>query len=360
MSTSSSAVSIAPDARRIQIAGRSVRQFIEHLEESGAVLDYRVSSDVVPKIIERDSTVIGHSVDFRSPKSGFPEAFRDRVEAYGRALSICQQLQMQVAWKEDSGHAEFLLAGEAQAGRKIVLRERIWLAMQPKAYRALLELGRTLVNKGFRVREPFAARLVMIERDYHGYAIVLRYPQPRGEDEAGIQASYDRVVPLIADAFARQYRLKAESEREGDVTSIFFTGHKSYVSSLFGTRPQFRLVAKRPRVWTPLEFSLFQGSTYRACRKLVQKYKKDFVVAKKPFETAGVLGHSVILQYKPGAGGKVVDDSYLLTLGRMAEKLKDEYRIQAAVRRSPEANSIVVTFYSGRHPEWKTSRAYLS
>ncbi|MBI5707400.1 MAG: hypothetical protein HZC36_10480 [Armatimonadetes bacterium] len=360
MSTSSTAIAISPDSHRLERAGRSVRQFIEHLEESGAVLDYRVSSDVVPRVIERESVGIGHSVDFRSPKAGFPEAFKDRVEAYGRALSICKQLQMQVQWKEDSARAEFLLAGEPETDRKLGLRERIWLAMQPKAYRALLALGKTLVSKGFRVREPFAARLVMIERDYHGFAILLRYPQPQGEDEAGIQATYDRIVPLIADAFARQYKIKAETEREGDLTSIFFTTHKAYVSSLYGVRPQFRLVAKRPRVWTPLDFSLFKGSTYRACKKLVSKYKKDFIVARKPFETAGVLGHSVILQYKPGAGGKVVDDSYLLTLGRMAEKLKDDYRLQAAVRRSPEANSIVVTFYSGREPDWKSSKAYLS
>ena len=58
------------------------------------------------------------------------------------------------------------------------------------------------------------------------------------------------------------------------------------------------------------------------------------------------------MDYKKGAGGKVVDDSYIYNVRLMAEKLMKQYHILASIKHHRETRSLVVTFYTGSADKW--------
>lgn len=339
-------------------SSRAARSLFEHLRESESVLGVRIEGSCAIEDLRSGQVHLGHRLNLDTKGCLLPEAARTNIERYVTALSLWQNVEGRVRWDSTPATVEFLAGHEPLPQRTPGFRARLRAALRPRTEKALAALGLLFVENGFKVRDPFPAKLTMQECEYSGAAIMLRYPFNRDTDEAGIASAYDRLLPLIADSYAREYKLKAEVDRIGALATVFFTCNRKYLPSLYSFRPAIRIVSPRPRVWTPIEVSWVFSGSHRACRKLFAQYKKDFEIVKRPLPAVGARGHTVVLHYRKGAGGKVVDESYFLTISRMVEKLKTRYGLQAAVRHNSDSKSIFVTFYSGKEVEFKTGRAY--
>lgn len=352
------------EAKAVEATGRAAKHLLQHLDECKGMFGIRTDKEAVISSLPESDTRPGHRLALKAPFKGFNDSSRDRIENYARAIAVWHNVDFIVDWKEKAVEIKFSLPEQIEWKERPRLRQRIKTFFRnltlPKTVRSLNALGQMFTDNGFRVRDPFTAKLVMLDREYQGYAIQLRYPFDSASDKAGIKETYDQLVPLIADAAALEYKIKAEIQRSDDTTTIFVTKSRRYKPALYGTKPVFRLVATRPKFWTPKQFSLFQGTTFRACRKLFSEYKKDFITTKRPVAAIGKRGHTIPLHYRPGAGGRVVDDSYVLTVGKMTEQLSRRLGLQASVVHQDDAKVILVTFYTGRETEWTSGSRFLS
>lgn len=348
----------------VEATSRAAKHLIQHLSECKNLFGIRTDKEATIKPIETPESRSGHRVALKAPFKGFSDACRERIENYGQAVAVWHNVNFSIDWSEKTVEVSFLLPEhvEWREKPKFIHRVKRWCAdlFQPRTLKTLRALGQLFVENGFRVHEPFCAKLVMLKGEFVGYALMLRYPFELENDRAGVALTYDMMIPLLADAVALERRLKAEIQKSEGTTIIFFTKSRRYKPSLYGLKPAFRLVSSRAKVWSPKHLAFLQGSTYRACKKLFGEYKKDFTTTKRPVPALGKKGHTVPLHYKPGAGGRVVDDSYVLTVGRMTEKISHRYGLQASVVHQNDDKVILVTFYTGRDSDWQSGARYFS
>ena len=146
---------------------------------------------------------------------------------------------------------------------------------------------------------------------------------------------------MLADVYARDYKIRSETIREDEFTTIFFTSDPTYVSALYDRKPRMRIITPRGG------FTILAPPTVRACRTLSKEYGKYFSTAVKPIPAWGAQGHSMVLRYKPGAAGKIADDSYFENVKMRAEKIMKQFHVLGAIRHQPDSRVIIVTFFSG-------------
>lgn len=353
-------VTVAVPIGDLGLSRRGAERLLEYLKDVGAVIGYKVPHDTRVRETFDDDGPSGHSVELKNPSGGFQSLQRANIHDYVRALGVYNGLEYTVDWGETAATISFRpLEQTLPVSAEDSLRARMRDLFLPYVYKACRAMGKSLVGQGFRVREPVPATLITYNAQVSGFAIIVKYPFPKAEDEAGITEVYNRMLPFIADAHARGLHLRAETLKEGDVTMMFFTRSRRFVPSIYETRSVLRPVIVRRQRTAGLQFAFMSGSTHRACRKLATSFKKDFNILTRPLPALHVKGHTVVLRYKQGAGGKLVHDSYTMVVGRAADSLATKYHIQASVRHSEEARMLVVTFHCGVAPHWDTSRVYL-
>ncbi len=337
---------------KVAPASAAIGYLINHLEELSPQTGYRPPRNLrIREILDEHGTA-GHSVTLPAPKNGFTAEQKDAIETYSNTLTYWHRLLVEVDWEADGVTITFQrpeeTAEEREKEKKLTFRERL----KGQAYRAVRSMGQSLVDHGFMVREPVEVALVTLEARFNGWAIMMKYPTARTVDQAGIEKAYDKWVPMLTDAFARAEMIKGEAVKDGAVTTIFFTKDKRYVSSMYDKRRMLRIFVPRQKVlFDPI---FFTKATFRACGMISRRYKKDFNVSKRPMNAWGVQGHSILMNYKKGAGGKLVDESYLYNVRLMTEKVMKKYHLQASIKHHADTRSLVVTFFSGAADKWSS------
>lgn len=302
------------------------------------------ASKIEVERLPADDGVAGHVLTVPAPAKGFSDELRSAIELYGRTLTYWKKLLIDFKWGEDRVLITLHRQPEKEAeGEKQGFGDRL----MPRTLKAARAMGKTLTNQAFMAREPAKVTMITLDKAFGGVAFIVKPPYSRVKDHAGIEAAYEKWVPLLADIYARDFKIKAETMKEGDFTTIFFTADKGYVSSMYDLKPQFRLVTPKSKKGRG---PIFSSSTYRACKAIASQYGKHFTVAAKPVPAWGVLGYSIILRYKPGAGGKIADDSYMENVRMRAEKLMKQFHVQGVIRHQHETRSLVVTFFTGLEP----------
>lgn len=330
----------------------AARFFIAHLEDSATVIGYRYAREgKISQTTDADE-VVGHRLTLKAPSSGFSDFQKDRFESYGRSLAIWKRMLVEFDWQKDEVIISFLdLDRDADAPTEetgVGWRERV----RSRSDQAARSMSRILVGQGFMVREPTSATMVTLKDEFNGTVLIFKYPHSRTKDEAGVVEAYDKWIPMLADVCARDTKTKADALAEGDLTTVFFTKSKNFMPALYEVTPSFRMIVPKRAKAGHLYFA---SPTYRACRALGRQYKKYFEILRKPMRAWGVEGHSLILEYKKGAGGKVVDDSYLRNVSLYSEKLMKKFNLKCFLQHEPDSRAIIVTFYDGVD-EWHTAR----
>jgi hypothetical protein len=215
---------------------------------------------------------------------------------------------------------------------------------QPREMKLARLVAVILAGKGFKVREPSQAVLITRDKVCKGCGIQVRYPFSRGSDLAGVAKTYDRILPMIADAFAREHGLRSETVKHDDMSTIVFTRDRNYISSLYDNLPQFRIALPRKRSILAADVAFFTRRSYRACKKLRNQYKNDFVMQRRPSPMWDDSGYCMVMLYKRGAGGQLVDASYGQSVTAMAQQLAKKHRLKASIEVRPDIRSIVANF----------------
>ncbi len=342
-------------ATNIQYSGlpthKAIRHLIDHLNESAKALGYKPPKEPAVEELMDEKNVYGHRLFLPAPQEGFTESQREKIESYAQALTYWGGFMAEFQFSEKSLTVTFRRSNvgdeepdedDSEEDDRLSLRDRL----APKGFRVARNAGKALIEQGFKVREPVAASLVTMTHKVVGYAILIRYPSNRYEDKIGITQVYDRVVPMVADAFARDNSMKADAVKDGEFTTLFFTSDRSYSSSMYDPTATFRMIVPRPAALTGVDFAFFARSTYRASKSLMNRYKKDFRMLKRPVASMHGSGHSVVLNYQAGAQGQVVDEAYALSVSKMTRVIMKKYKLQATLTHQPETRMIVVTFYS--------------
>lgn len=322
----------------------AARYFLSHLEDAQTVIGYRLPREPkIEQLLEEDG-VVGHSLRLKAPKLGFSEFQKDRFESYGRSLGIWKRMVVEFEWLDDEVLVLFRDAESDEAGEPGEtaggLRER----MRSRVDKAARRMSSALVAQGFMVREPSEATMVTLKDEFHGTVLVFKYPTSREHDKAGITDAYDKWVPMLADVYSRETKTLADTMADGELTKVFFTRNKSFLPSLYEVTPSFKMIVPKQ---TKTRNLLLAPTSYSACRALAKQYRQHFDILRRPYKAWGVEGHSLILQYKKGAGGKVVDDSYFRNVSLFSEKLMKKYGLQCFIQHEPTARAIVVTFHTG-------------
>lgn len=286
----------------------------------------------------------GHMVSLPKPAKGFSEFQLDCIQGYAEGLAYWRQVVSELDQLEKSVEVKFRLDITPKEAQSLGFADRIRRIFMPRDLKLARLLAQILVEKGFKVREPSNVVLITRDKTFRGHALQLRYPFARASDEAGINQTYDRLVPLIADAFAREHRMRSEVVRNGDISTVFFTKDRTYVSSLFDSVPQFRLALPQRKSILSKDVAFFARRSYRACRKLRTRYTRDFIMPKRPNPLWDDSGYCLVMLYKRGASGQVVDSSYGHSVTSMAQQLAQQYRLKAAIEVRPEIRSIVANF----------------
>jgi hypothetical protein len=326
--------------------------FLQFLRDTASITGYSPGNHVRIRELLDQKGVSGHEITLSPPRNGFTPDQKDSMQAYATSLTYWRKLLVEIDWEKPEVLVAFRKQGEEtpeEAGQKAPLKARV----KGRAYIATRAIADVLVSQGFMVREPIQVDLVTLKSKHSGWAVVVKYPGLKATDLAGVTAAYDKWVPRLADIFARQGGLSFETVREGQATTIFFTKDRSYVSTLYDTGVTFRILV--PKKSGRLDLVFFMNPTYRACRALRSQYKKDFVISTRPMLAWGVSGHSLAMRYKPGAAGKIADDSYMWNVRLMAEKLMKKYRLQALVKHQKDSRCLVVTFYTGAADPWSST-----
>ena len=285
---------------------------------------------------------MGQTVILPAPLKGFNEEQAATLEMYARSLTYWRRIQVKFDWLDKEVRIEFKAPEVEEAEEEE--EEKHWLdRFKPRESKAIHALGKSLADQGFMLREPANVTMITLDKQYRGIAVLVKYPQSNVRDRAGIEEAYNRWLPMLADAYARDYKVRSETMREGEFTTIFFTSDPGYVSSLYDPKARLRMLKPRGG----FTISIFGKPTSRACRALAKEYSKYFTTAVKPIPAWGAQGHSMVLRYKPGAGGKIADDSYFSNVKMRAEKLMKQYHVFGAIRQQPENRIIIVTFFTG-------------
>lgn len=331
-------------------ASAAIGYLLSYLAETARETGYHPPKNPILSQLPEDRGLAKSRVSLPAPKGGFTDLQKDSIEAYANTLTYWQRVVVEFEWAADAvqitlSPIETPTGSDLLESARSSLRDRL----KGKAFAAAKVMSATLSEQAFMVREPVKVVLMTPAGSFPGYAIMVKYPMT-GRDTAGIGQAYDKWVPLLADICARANKLKCEATREGVITTVFFTASRRYNSSLFDSSFALRLfIPKRRKGFG----SFFVGSApYRACKMLAQTYKKDFLVAKKPLPSWGMEGFSVVMEYRKGAAGKVVDDSYLYHVRLTTEKLMKRFRTQAAIRHHVGSRNLVVTFFLNSPDSW--------
>jgi hypothetical protein len=132
--------------------------------------------------------------------------------------------------------------------------------------------------------------------------------------------------------------------RHDDLTTLVFTRDRHYVSSLYDSLPQFRIALPKRKSIFSKDIAFFTRRSYRACKKLSVQYRNDFIMPRRPNPMWDDTGYCMVMLYKKGAAGKLVDTSYGTAVTSMAHLLAKKYRLRAAIEVHPEIRSIVANF----------------
>jgi hypothetical protein len=321
----------------------AARHLIDFLDDFSKRTGYRPHGAKIQELIEDDKPA-GHSLLLPSPAKGFSEFQLDCIEGYAEGLSYWRSVCSELAQLEKSVEVRFRITLSETEKHSLGARERIRRFCMPRDMKLSRLVGQILTDKGFKVREPTQVVLITRERLYRGYAIQVRYPFQRGEDLAGVNKTYDRVVPMIADAFAREHGLRTEVVRNDEVATVFFTRDRNYQSSLYDSAPKLRIALPRKRSILATDVAFFTRRSYRACKKLRNQYKSDFIMQRRPNPLWDDTGYCMVMLYKRGAGGTVVDASYGNAVTNMAHQLAKRHRLRAHIDVRPEIRSIVANF----------------
>jgi len=291
---------------------------------------------------DSEGAIAGHIVFIPVPEGGFSEGQASALEVYARSLTYWRRIRVELEWTDEEIRVHFRRPEAPQLDAEEE-KARWSDRFQSRVNRGIRAVGKSLAEQGFMLREPASVSMITLERTYRGVAILVKYPYSSIKDRAGIEKAYEKWVPVLADVFAREFKVRAETMRENEFTTIFFTADPGYVSSLYDPKPRLRMLTPRG----PMKRSPFGSSTSRACRALAREYTKYFTTAVKPIPAWGAQGHSMVLRYKPGAGGKIADDSYFGNVKLRAEKLMKHYHVQGAIRQHSDDRLIIVTFFAG-------------
>lgn len=324
----------------------AAKHLISYLEDAAELMRYRPNGAKIQEIVDEEG-IHGHFVSLNQPANGFSETQIERIRSYSEGLTYWDKLITEF----ESAGKQFLVRfigvlerEDEEANERKTLRDRIADFLTPPEFVACKSLGKFLVDQGFKVREPAPATVVMKTKQYHGFALLVKYPISRSRDQAGITQVYDKYLPFLADAHGRSLQMKSEVQISDDTAQIFFTNNRHYVSSLFETFPEFRVIVPRPKANGLFELGSLLQPTYRACKTLMSKYKNDFLMLKRPQKSWSGSGHLVVMHYKKGAAGRLVDDSYTLAIRKMVEKLMKQHSLVATIQIRPETRSLIVTF----------------
>lgn len=322
----------------------AARHLIDFLDDASRRTGYRPSG---AKIQEMDDE--GHVLSLPTPPKGFSEYQLECIQGYAQGLAYWRDVCSELSQLEKSVEVRFRITLSDKETQSLPLRDKLRRAFMPRDKKLARLVGQILAGKGFKVREPSSVVLITRERTYRGYALQVRYPFERGADQAGVTSAYDRLVPMIADAFAREHGLRCEVQRHGDLTTIFFTRDGGYLSSLYDSIPQFRIALPRRKSVLSKDIGFFWRRSYRACKALRRQYGEDFIMPRRPNPLWDDSGYCVVMLYKRGAAGTLVDSSYAHAVTNMAQQLAKRYRLKASVDVRPEIRTIVANF-SDRGP----------
>jgi hypothetical protein len=321
----------------------AARHLVDFLDDLSKRTGYRPHGAKINELVEEDKHS-GHSVSFPTPAKGFSDYQMECIQGYAEGLAYWRDVCSELTQLEKAVEVRFRLTLSPEDKNALSFQEKIRRIFMPRDKKLALLVGHILAAKGFKVRQPTEAVLITRERVCRGFGLQVRFPFSRGEDLAGVNQAYDRVLPMIADAFAREHGLRAEAVKHDDFTTIMFTRDKSYISSLYDTIPQFRIALPRRKSILATDIAYFTRRSYRACKKLSSQYKNDFIMPRRPNPLWDETGYCMVMLYKRGAGGRVVDESYGRAVTTMAHQLAKKYRLRAAIEVRPEIRSIVANF----------------
>lgn len=317
----------------------AARHLVDFLDDLSKRTGYRPHG---AKIEESEKD--GHVVLLPSPPKGFSEYQISCIQDYADGLAYWRNVCSELSQLEKSVEVRFRLTLSAQEEHSLGIRERLRRLLMPRDQKLARLVGRILADKGFKVREPILVGLFTREKTFRGYALQVRYPFARKADEAGIAGAYDRIVPMIADAFGREHGLRSEVTRTDDVTTVFFTRDRGYVSSMYEPAPKLRIALPRKKSILMTDVAYFTRRSYRACKALRKHYGEDFIMPRRPNPLWDNSGYCMVMLYKRGAGGTVVDSSYAHAVHNMAHQLAKKMRLKASIDVRPELRTIVANF----------------
>ncbi|MBS1716871.1 MAG: hypothetical protein JSS72_03965 [Armatimonadetes bacterium] len=301
-----------------------------------------------PFPLKNETGIYGHQLEIGMPHGGLKDYQKAHLEVLCQAQSYWRGVVVETEVKGDRVVLSFTLTEESELRDHSGVMEGegfISRLLKGKEYRACKAAGVILTEQGFKVREPVAATLSTLNKNYHGFALVVRFPEQAKSGEIGLDRAYAAWIPILADTCARDFHLNGEAIAQDGGASIFMTKDRDYVSQLFDPKPNIRLVVRRQRsLATMTEGIFFRTSTFRACRELAKKYSKGFDVVRKPVQLMGGTGHMVVLRYRALAGGKVIDDSYGASVRKMCDFLMQKYHVYAWIDHRPEIRCLAVTF----------------
>lgn len=327
----------------------AARHLVDFLDDLGKRTGYRPQGAKINELVESDKRS-GHFVILPTPAKGFSDYQMECIQGYAEGLAYWRDVCSELTQLEKSVEVRFRLTLSPEDQHALGFREKMRRLLMPRDKKLALLVGHILAEKGFKVREPTDVILITREKVCRGYGLQVRYPFGRGEDLAGISQAYDKVLPMIADAFAREHGLRAETVKHDDFTTIVFTRDKNYTSSLYDSVPQFRIALPRKRSILATDVAFFTRRSYRACKKLGNQYKNDFIMTKRPNPLWDETGYCIVMLYKRGAGGRLVDQSYGHAVTSMAHQLAKKHRLKAAIEVRPEIRSIVASFSDRAKP----------
>lgn len=322
----------------------AARHLIDFLDDASRRTGYRPSGAKIQEMANE-----GHVLSLPTPPKGFSEYQLECIQGYAQGLAYWRDVCSELSQLEKSVEIRFRITLSDKESQSLKLGDKVRRAVMPRDKKLARLVGQILAGKGFKVREPIPVVLITRDRTYRGYALQVRYPFERGQDQAGVSAAYDRLVPMIADAFAREHGLRCEVQRHGDLTTVFFTRERAYLSSLYEAVPQFRIALPKRKSVLSKDVGFFWRKSYRACKALRSQYGEDFIMPRRPNPLWDDSGYCVVMLYKRGAAGSLVDSSYSHAVSNMALQLAKRHRIKASIDVRPEIRTIVANF-SDRGP----------
>ena len=321
----------------------AARHLIDFLDDLSKRTGYRPHGAKINELVEEDKQS-GHSVSLPAPAKGFSEYQLECIQGYAQGLAYWRDVVSELSQLEKTVEVKFRLTLSPEDAQSLSFRERLRRLVMPRDHKLALLVAHILAEKGFKVREPTEVVLITRDKVFRGFGLQVRYPFSRGADLAGINQTYDRVLPMIADAFAREHGLRAEAVHTDDVTTIVFMRDRAYVSAIYDNVPQLRIALPRKKSILATDVAFFTRRSYRACKKLSAHYRNDFVMQKRPSPLWDDTGYCLVMLYKRGAGGKLVDQSYGNAVTNMAHKLAKQHHLRASIHVHPEIRSIVANF----------------